>query len=83
MQKLKSYVLPVGGAIAGGVLGGVVGGPVGAVAGLKIGAVTAVTVGTAGAVGGALIGYRANAKVVNSEKTEAEEKKEAIHKKSN
>jgi hypothetical protein len=57
-QRLKGYVLPVGGAIVGGVLGGVVGGPVGAVAGLKAGAITAATAGTAGALGGAFVGYR-------------------------
>ncbi len=57
-QKLKAYVLPVGGAIVGGVLGSVVGGPVGAFAGLKIGALTAATASTAGALGGAFIGYR-------------------------
>lgn len=59
-QRLKGYVLPVGGAIVGGVLGGVVGGPVGAVAGLKIGALAAATAGTAGVLGGAFIGYRVN-----------------------
>lgn len=58
VQKLKAYVLPVGGAVVGGVLGGVVGGPVGAFAGLKIGALTAATAGTAGALGGAFLGYR-------------------------
>lgn len=57
-QRLKAYVLPVGGAIVGGVLGGAVAGPVGVFAGLKIGAITAATAGTAGALGGAFIGYR-------------------------
>ena len=57
-QRLKAYVLPVGGAIVGGVLGGAVAGPIGAVAGLKAGALTAATAGTAGVLGGAFIGYR-------------------------
>lgn len=57
-DRLKGYVLPVGGAIVGGVLGGVVGGPVGALAGLKVGALTAATAGTAGVLGGAFIGYQ-------------------------
>lgn len=57
-RRLKAYVLPVGGAIVGGVLGSVVGGPLGAIAGLKIGALAAATAGTAGVLGGAFIGYR-------------------------
>lgn len=73
-DRLKAYVLPVGGAIVGGVLGGVVGGPVGAVAGLKVGALAAATAGTAGVLGGAFIGYRvrkANTEAVNKEITPA------------
>lgn len=57
-QRLKAYVLPIGGAIVGGVLGGAVGGPIGVVAGLKIGALAAATAGTAGVLGGALLGYK-------------------------
>ena len=57
-QRLKGYVLPVGGAVVGGVLGGVVAGPIGAIAGLKAGAITAATAGTAGILGGAFIGYK-------------------------
>ena len=69
-DRLKAYVLPVGGAIVGGVLGGVVGGPVGAVAGLKVGALTAATAGTAGVLGGAFIGYRVRRATVEAEKKE-------------
>lgn len=67
-DRLKAYVLPVGGAIAGGLLGGVVAGPVGAFAGLKIGALTAATAGTAGILGGAFIGYRVR-KATNNQNT--------------
>ncbi len=74
-QRLKAYVLPVGGAIVGGVLGGFLGGPIGAVAGLKVGALTAATAGTAGVVGGAFLGYRVNKTQENAEEkvTEKEE----------
>ena len=81
-QKLKAYVLPVGGAIVGGVLGGFLGGPIGAIAGLKVGAITAATAGTAGVLGGALLGYRVNQTQANAEvddriaREEQENKKE-------
>ena len=58
MAKIKSVMLPVGGAILGGVVGGVMGGPVGLLAGAKVGTLVAVAGGTAGAVGGGLIGYK-------------------------
>lgn len=74
-QRLKAYVLPVGGAIVGGVLGGVVGGPVGAFAGLKVGALTATAVGTAGVVGGALIGLRV--RKAQEDKTDRKESTES------
>ena len=45
-SRFRSYLLPVGGAIVGGVMGGVVGGPFGALAGLKVGALTAAAAGT-------------------------------------
>ena len=44
-RRFRSYLLPVGGAIVGGVMGGVVGGPFGALAGLKVGALTAAAAG--------------------------------------
>ncbi len=74
-NRLKAYVLPVGGAIVGGILGGVVAGPVGVIAGLKVGALTATATGTAGIVGGALIGLKvrkANAEKDKQEKEFAE-----------
>ncbi len=46
-QQLKSYVLPVGGAILGGFVGGIVAGPIGALAGLKVAALTAAAAGEA------------------------------------
>ena len=70
-ERLKAYVLPVGGAIVGGVLGGAVGGPIGVVAGLKIGALTAATAGTAGVLGGAFIGYRVRKSTAESAEQES------------
>lgn len=75
-DRLKAYVLPVGGAIVGGVLGGVVGGPVGAVAGLKVGALTAATAGTAGVLGGAFIGYRVRKATANQTPSSAAQREE-------
>ena len=57
MARIKANMLPISGALLGGVVGGVIGGPVGLVAGLKAGTITAVAGGTAGAVGGGIIGY--------------------------
>ena len=68
-QRLKTYVLPVGGGIMGGLLGGVVGGPVGSIVGLKIGALLAATASTAGIVGGAIIGYRVSQHKAGSAET--------------
>lgn len=76
-QRLKAYVLPVGGAIVGGVLGGIVGGPVGAIAGLKVGALTAATAGTAGIVGGAFLGYRVNISQLKAESADESTREEA------
>ena len=42
-HNIKSYVLPVGGAVILGVVGALVGGPVGFVAGANIGAAAALT----------------------------------------
>jgi hypothetical protein len=58
MAKMKSIMLPVGGALLGGIVGGVMGGPVGLLAGVNAGTLVAVAGGTAGAVGGGLIGYK-------------------------
>ena len=45
-HNIKSYLLPVGGAVVLGLVGGLVGGPIGLVAGANIGAAAALTGGT-------------------------------------
>lgn len=57
-HNIKSYILPVGGAVILGVVGALVGGPVGFVAGANIGAAAALTGVAAGSVSGGLLGRK-------------------------
>ena len=63
---MQANMLPVGGAIVGGVIGTVIGGPLGLIAGTKVGAITAVAGGTAGVVGGGYIGYQRGKSLENA-----------------
>ncbi|CAI8038831.1 Syntaxin-17 [Geodia barretti] len=57
-HNIKSYLLPVGGAVVLGLVGGLVGGPIGLVAGANIGAAAALTGVAAGSLSGGLLGRR-------------------------
>lgn len=56
-MRLQAKMLPLGGAILGGVVGTVIGGPIGFFAGSKIGAITTIAGGAAGVAGGTYLGF--------------------------
>jgi septal ring factor EnvC (AmiA/AmiB activator) len=74
-HNIKSYVLPVGGALVLGVVGALVGGPVGLVAGANIGAAAALTGVAAGGVSGGLLGRKIYRSTLPPEEIELKEVK--------